>query len=218
MAHQMSIVFLLVAALVIGMGGFIASATRWAHARAFAKFARGAARMFNRQSGVVFHFHPWRTIWPWSTLFFALMTLVVALMLGGCQMLTERPMADVEAEYSVYQRMGPELLLLAQTHRPLSPQEIYDRGPMMYAWKQRVDAKELASSKAPGDLAERATYKALAPYYLLLSDADPSNDPYLSLEEQARVARTVKTWRLRLEQELKGRKPNGSPGNPIPPP
>lgn len=76
MTHQMPIVFLLLAAILAGIGGFIASATQWARARAF---RRRSVVVCNR------HHQPWRTIWPWSTLFFALMTLVIALVLSGCQ-------------------------------------------------------------------------------------------------------------------------------------
>lgn len=44
--------------------------------------------------------------------------------------------------------------------------------------------------------ADRATYEALAPKYLEYVDGDASLDD----EEKKRRARTVNTWRLRLEQ------------------
>ena len=47
--------------------------------------------------------------------------------------------------------------------------------------------------------ADRATYNAVTPGYLNYVQADST----LSKEEKARRARTVSTWRLRLEQAEK---------------
>lgn len=44
--------------------------------------------------------------------------------------------------------------------------------------------------------ADRATYKAIAPKYLEYVEGDSSLDS----EERERRARTITTWRLRLEQ------------------
>lgn len=53
--------------------------------------------------------------------------------------------------------------------------------------------------------ADRATYEAVAPTYLQYVDADASLDS----DEKKRRARTITTWRLRLEQAEKPSQPAG---------
>lgn len=59
----------------------------------------------------------------------------------------------------------------------------------------------------PAVLAEKATFDALAPDYLLFTDQDKTNDPKYTPADSARAQRTIDTWRLRLDEELKTTSP-----------
>jgi len=135
------------------------------------------------------------------------MLLLVVLVVWACNSWTPRPSSSVLQEWSVYQRVGAEYVALTAasptTQPAFSLPESLARAQLIAAWKSRLDARGSQNLSA-GDAAELAKYRAIAQDYLLFTDQDPANDPRFSAVEAARAARTIETWRIRLQEERKG--------------
>ncbi len=131
--------------------------------------------------------------------------LAILLLMQGCAWLTPRPAASTAQEQSVYDVVAPEFLLFSDQDPANDPKlddaTRLDRRNVVTGWSLRTSG--VTSSSPPGDIAEKAVYDAIAPDYLLFIDPDPAQHPHFTAVESARAARTVETWRLRLEQERK---------------